>query len=273
MLKKKNKLPKTKEVTNKTRKKVDKALDKRAQNMSYLNPNKMAQAITGYGYKPSAKSLSIWYIMYIVGTVGCGLILNMKWIYIAIMVFSGTLFMPGIIVRYFYNKNEEKRFADVNIYMEQMLYAFRVNSLVYAALDDMSKQFNDGRMHDCIVKAMTYITDPKKNDMAPLKTALKFIEDEYYCDKLVTIHQFMRNVESRGGDYNSTIQMLLKDRAAWEKRQIQIQKDRKQKKTNVVLSILASIIVCVVFTRILPSELEIMSSTIVQIDTTIMWFS
>lgn len=271
MANKKNQKPKNKEATKKTRKKVDKALNKRSQTLSYLNPNKMAQAITGYGYTPSAKTLAIWYIAYAAGTIGMCLILKMHLIYIILMLLCGVLSMPGVIVRYFYNQNENRRFSDVNIYMEQMLYSFRVHSMVYPALCDLETQFTDGMMHDRIVKAKEYILNPKKDDTEPVKTALKFIEDEYYCDKLLTIHQFMCNVEKLGGSYRSTIQLLLKDRAAWEKRQLQIQKDRKQKKTQVILSIVVSVLICVVFTRSLPSELEIMSSTIVQIDTVVMW--
>ena len=271
MANKKNQRPKVKEATKKTRKKVDKALNKRSQNLAYLNPNKMAQAITGYGYKPSAKSLAIWYIVYAAGTIGMAMILQMHLIYIILMLLCGVVAMPGIIVRYFYNQNENRRFSDVNIYMEQMLYSFRVHSMVFPALCDLETQFTDGMMHDCIVKAKEYILNPKKGDSEPVATALKFIEDEYYCDKLITIHQFMCNVEKLGGSYRSTIQLLLKDRSAWEKRQLQIQKDRKQKKTQVVLSIVVSVIICVIFTKSLPEELEIMSSTIVQIDTVAMW--
>lgn len=269
---KKNKKPKQKAPSKKTIKKVDKALNKRSESLSYLNPNKMAQAITGYGYKPSAKTLAVWYIVYGLATVGVAMILQMHLIYIILMLLGGVIAMPGIIVRYFYNQNENKRFSDVNIYMEQMLYSFRVHSMVFPALQDLETQFTDGVMHDCIVKAKEYILNPKKDDSEPVKTALKFIEDEYYCDKLITIHRFMCNVEKLGGTYRSTIQLLLKDRSAWEKRQLQIQKDRKEKKTQVVLSIVVSILICVIFTRSLPSDLEIMSSPIVQIDTLIMWW-
>lgn len=272
MANKKNQKPKNKKATKRTVKKVDKALNKRSQSLSYLNPNKMAQAITGFGYKPSAKSLAMWYIVYALATVGIGLVLQMHWIYIILMLLCGVIFMPGVIVRYFYNQNENRRFSDVNIYMEQMLYSFRVHSMVFPALCDLETQFTDGLMHDCIVKAKEYILNPKKDDAEPVKTALKFIEDEYYCDKLITIHRFMCNVEKLGGTYRSTIQLLLKDRAAWEKRQLQIQKDRKQKKTQVVLSIIVSVLICVIFTRTLPADLEIMSSSIVQIDTVVMWF-
>ena len=271
MANKKNQRPKNKQATQKTRKKVDKALNKRSKSLAYLNPNKMARAITGYGYKPSAKSLAIWYIAYAVGTIGVSMILKMHLIYIILMLLCGVVSMPGVIVRYFYNQNENRRFSDVNIYMEQMLYSFRVHSMVFPALCDLETQFTDGTMHDCIVKAKEYILNPKKGDSEPVKTALKFIEDEYYCDKLITIHQFMCNVEKLGGSYRSTIQLLLKDRSAWEKRQLQIQKDRKQKKTQVVLSIIVSVLICVIFTRSLPAELEIMSSSIVQIDTVVMW--
>ena len=155
--------------------------------------------------------------------------------------------------------------------MEQMLYSFRVHSMITPALTDLETQFTDGKMHDCIVQAKEYILNPKKNDSEPVRTALRIIEEEYYCDKLVTIHQFMCNVEKLGGTYRSTIQLLLKDRSAWEKRQLQIQKDRKAKKTQVVMSIIVSVLICVIFTVALPAELEIMSSPIVQIDTVVMW--
>mgnify|MGYP003291394880 CR=1 FL=1 len=270
-LKKHNK-PVVKEASKRTRKKVDKALEKRSQNLSYLNPNKMAQAISGYGYKPSAKSLAIWYVGYAAISIGCASILKMNTIYIILMLAIGILFMPGLIVRSFYNKNENQRFSDVNIYMEQMLYSFRVHSMVFPALCDLELQFTDGKMRDCIIKAKEYMLNPKKSDDDPTKTALKFIEDEFYCDKIVTIHRFMCNVEKLGGTYRSTIQLLLKDRSAWEKRQLQIQKDRKQKKTQVILSIAVSILICVIFTTSLPAELEIMSSPIVQIDTVVLWF-
>ena len=85
---------------------------------------------------------------------------------------------------------EQKRFADVLEYMDQMLYSFQKTGKILSALQETRESFKEGNMKECIDKAIEHIIGGKTFDEngALEKEALEMIEEKYMCDKIVTMH-------------------------------------------------------------------------------------
>ena len=105
---------------------------------------------------------------------------------------------------------EHKQFLDVSDYMEQMLYSFRLNQKILLALKDTHTLFQEGRMHEVMGEAIQYI-ERGSFHYELYKEALEIIEHAYPAKRLVSIHEYLRTVESNGGACDEGIDLLLQD--------------------------------------------------------------
>ena len=157
------------------------------------------------------------------------------------------------------NKWELKRFSDANVYIEQMLYAFKNSQKVLTALQDVSILFPEGAMREVIDQAIDMIADPssaKSSEDIEAK-ALGLIEARYPNQYIKSLHRFMLKVESIGGDFDSSIQLLLDNRAMWENRTYKLQDKRRQKRSQIIGSCVASGGLCLAMLYILPPNVDI----------------
>ena len=91
----------------------------------YLNPGNVSAAIKKYGYAYSIKNTIVIYIMIIILTVAGGFVFWLGPIEICVVAICGMAMMPRVVVNGYKNMYEQKRFSDVNIYIEQVLYSFK----------------------------------------------------------------------------------------------------------------------------------------------------
>ena len=94
------------------------------------------------------------------------------------------------------------------------------------------------------------------------RMALKNIEKEYACSRITTLHTFLTQVEEKGGEYKSSLEILRCDADHWVKRVYQFQEEiRRIKQTTaigVVLSFLmASVSVLVTYICENTSEIRL----------------
>ena len=245
---------------------------KRESRLEYIMPGNLTRKIGEFGYEYSMRTMVMTYLAYIGACVFTGYLFKLTPTMMVLLVVIGILFMPAAIVRAYYNKGQQQRFSDANLYMEQALYSFRIHNRVLDTLHDLESQFGPGQMRDDIIAAEQFIMSPPEESVDVLDDALKIIERDYRCDKLTTIHRFMCTVEELGGDFSQTVNLLLQDRHQWELRQVAIQKERKQARSNVILSIVVSIGLCVMFMRMLPSAYDISQNVLCQTSAVVMWF-
>lgn len=170
---------------------------------------------------------------------------------------------------------EQKRFLDVNLYMEQVLYSFRKSPQILSALMDVAKLFPTGNMSESIQKMITSIRETYEGDKI-MEKSLGILESEYPTPRLAHVHRLMLKVEYLGGNCEGSIRILLKDRDIWEKETISYQKRCQVQKRNITVAILLSCLLCLMTPVLCQSSLKnfsITDSIVYQISTCVMLLS
>lgn len=225
----------------------------------YAMPWNLKKEIGAFGYAFSTSRIALIYGIIIFIMDGCGFAFKLTLPWMIPLVIAGLWFAPTIVRNSYKNKWELKRFSDVNVYIEQMLYAFKNSQKVLTALQDVSILFPEGAMREVIDQAIDMIADPssaKSSEDIEAK-ALGLIEARYPNQYIKSLHRFMLKVESIGGDFDSSIQLLLDNRAMWENRTYKLQDKRRQKRSQIIGSCVASGGLCLAMLYILPPNVDI----------------
>lgn len=170
---------------------------------------------------------------------------------------------------------EQKRFAEVNLYMEQVLYSFRKSPQILSALTDVGKLFPAGNMSECIQKAIMSIRETYQGERI-IEKSLETIEAEYPASRLTHVHRLMLKEEQLGGNCEGSIRILLKDRDLWEKETISYQKRCQVQKRNITVAILLSCLLCLMTPVLCQSSLKkfnVTENLVYQVSTVIMLIS
>ena len=225
--------------------------------------------LADYGYHfVLLKQLEI-YLLAIALSIGLGLILKLHWPFILALVAFVLLCLPSALSSYYKNKFEEKRFRDVESYIEQMLYSFRRNSKITDSLRDALVVFPSGFMHDKIVETLNYMRNSGKNGNV-YEEGLKIIEEAYPCRRIKSLHRYLVKVEGVGGKHEAGVNALLKDRRLWIDRMDAFRKQASAIVKEIMISGIFSLAMACVIVYMMPAELFDLSTSIVyQIVTTI----
>ncbi|HEX3077051.1 MAG TPA: hypothetical protein VHQ24_09325 [Lachnospiraceae bacterium] len=100
--------------------------------------------------------------------------------------------------------------------------------------------------------------------------AFQIIEEAYPCSRLLALHRFLINIEMQGGKYQNAIDLLQVDIRAWVERSYVYQKELKNIKNKIILSLGISLGICGTMIAIVPDEISIKGITIYQIVTTLL---
>ena len=74
--------------------------------------------------------------------------------------------------------------------------------------------------------------------------AIQDLSKRYQCSRLLRIHEFFMQVERDGGNYDMSIELLLKDRQLWAERVEELQQKKKFTRVNIILSMLIVTVLC-----------------------------
>ena len=224
--------------------------------------------ISGYGYHYSIKSFVLQLLISFAVIFIASLIYELNWVPILCLLLIGAICTPYVILAQFRYLYEEKRFADAGVYMTQMLYSFKKTPKILNALQD-TQGVCSKKCSDIIQYAIDYI---KKGDYKEdlYKEAFASIEKEYGCDRLSTVHRFLKHVEDVGGEYRNGVNLLLDDIQKWTERTYCYQKDRKSMKFKAMVAIVLCMVICAVIINLLPEQFSITGYPLYQISTTIL---
>lgn len=199
-------------------------------------------------------------------------IYEMQLISTVVTVAVALIFVPLIRSVHLSQKEYRKQFEDINIYMEQILYSFRKEQRIAAALEDVEYLFSEGKLKDCIRRANEKIkVDAISTDISG--DALRCIEDTYKCQRLVAEHRFMQKVERLGGDYSDSIELLLMERSMWQKRIGKLQQERDRIQRNVKISVVLTLALCYMSMTVLPGKIDIMHYNITSVSSMLLIIS
>ncbi|MCR5836396.1 MAG: hypothetical protein K6G88_07810 [Lachnospiraceae bacterium] len=196
-----------------------------------------------------------------------GLIYNLKiWGIVICFLFTMS------VVPFYYRINlkkihYKKKFESVILYIEQMLYSFKKRPKIREALIDATKTC-DSIVKEIIEEIIVNI-DSKMADRI-YEESLKIIEEEYPCKRLSSMHNFMKKIESQGGECGFYIDVLMQDVKAWNDRTNLFMGEVDRIKRNVLISIGATLITCAVMTHIVPADYTYSDNVVYQISTIVM---
>lgn len=208
-----------------------------------IAPMPSHEELEKYGYVFSVKkTLGLYFIITILMLL-LGRVFSLNLVSQIIVLAVTFLMLPFFIRNTLRNQYNQKRFSDLNTYMEQFLYSFQKNGKVLTTLEEVRDLFEDGLMKDLLDEAVSYITETFDEGNVE-KKALRILEREYPNNSLRNIHKFALDVEKNGGNFTTSIQLLLSSRQMWADRNYSLLKEKRHARSKVIMSILTSLILC-----------------------------
>lgn len=220
-----------------------------------------------YGYVFSVKRSILMCGMVVAFALLCGKFFRLERMYLLILCLWCACLFPFFLRNLYRNRYGQRQFVEINSYMEQFLYSFQKSGKILVTLKDVEKLFANGVMHTRIQEAIAYIEDTYDEDYVE-KRALAMIEREYPIHHVAMIHRFALQVEEKGGEYGEAIRLMLDARRMWADRSYELLKEKKRKRTQILISVLVSLLLCSVFVYVAESvSLSITGFAVVKVVT------
>lgn len=211
-----------------------------------MKPKLLWDELKRYGYVFSVKRGILMYGMVVAFAIVCGKFFRLDHMYLFLLCLWCACLFPFFLRNLYRNRYGQRQFVEINSYMEQFLYSFQKSGKILVTLKDVEKLFANGVMHTHIQEAIAYIEDTYDEDYVE-KRALAMIEREYPIHHVAMIHRFALQVEEKGGEYGEAIRLMLDARRMWADRSYELLKEKKRKRTQILISVLVSLLLCSVF--------------------------
>ena len=211
---------------------------KRTKLIRYFDFKNLRQEIGGIENDFSFKKYELTLVLVPLFALAASTIYKLEIAYGLIVAIAFLFFVPSLVLSTVKQNYQKRKFSEANSYIEQMIYSFKRNGKILAALQD-TQQIANGSMRETIDAALSYIIRGKavgKNRTALYKEALSIIEDEYKCTRIMILHSFLINIEASGGSYSGQISILLEDAREWATRNMSFQQDIKNLKSRTIMS-------------------------------------
>lgn len=234
-----------------------------------LTPMKATEALKEMGESYSRKEAFLYYGAFFLIAIVIGMLFELKIKYLLVVIGIYILYVPRLMYNHKKQKYELRRFNDINAYMSQMAQSFTSTKQIMLSLLETRNTFSAGKMDDVLDEAaQIMMTEIDVN--AGKSKALQHIEDNYNCEKLKNLHEFLLLAEERGGECEKEFEILENVRTAWE---IAVSDYRKKlvisRNTSTVLFGLM-LATCVFIMNAFPDNLKIIDLELIQIVDTIM---
>lgn len=201
--------------------------------------------IEGYGYHYHFKSYILSMLLFLIAVWIVGYFYLLNPLCMGILVITGFVVFPFIVKSQFYHMYNNQRFENLMNYMEKMIIFFKQDPKILSCLEK-SRDYVDTTTKEKIDVAILILKEDMSVDR--YDKALGFIEDEYHSARLVSLHRFMKTVEEKSSrDYRVSLNHLDYDLKSWVNRIYQYQTELKLKKTQILISLFASLALLAIF--------------------------
>lgn len=208
------------------------------------------------------------YPAFFVGMYALYLLLRLHWVTALLLTAFGLCMLPKHRRLYREMQRQRKRFTETAEYLDTLLYAFAKEEKVDLALENVDAALTGemgGVVHDALEHLrMTY------DDTDVMRESLRIVEQEYPCARIATVHDFLVHVENYGGRIERAIGLLLSDKKRWESRMLLTMKERSKMFTDIVMSIMASLIICGIILYLPVMDMDISKNVICQLLSAVM---
>ena len=204
------------------------------------------------------------YILILFLTYVLHLLLKLNWVCTAVVL----VFL--LVMQHFHRikgqrfQEARKRFLDVSLYIDTLLYSFLKEQKIIRAFEDVKSTLADGHMKETVSRAIDHMM-LTFDETEVFVDAMRIIEDEYKCNRIVNAHEFMAHAEYYGGDIKESARILLRDKSAWERRILRNIEDRQRMFHQIILSVVTSVIISGIILYLPVLSMDISSNIIVQI--------
>lgn len=241
---------------------------------SFFNPKNIVNEIAGLGYSITTSKIMAFVVGFIVAAIVAGIFLHLEIPYMIILGIGFLCCLPSLIIAYFRHTYEVKRFNAVTSYIEQLIYSFHKNNKIYDSIIDVNEISTDEVKE--ITTEMIEILDNQNNQVTnPFRKAFNHFEKHYDCSRLKTLHRYLIEIETHGGESKNSLNMLLDDTRSWTERTLEYQAGRKNVQNKVLLSTFFAMISCGFMINMIPEEYvaQIIDKPVYQIGTCIILIS
>ncbi len=215
----------------------------------------------GEGYE--RKEILLCYGAVFGTAVVCGIGMSLSLGYLAAAVGICFLQAPRLYFHYKKARLERRRFQDANAYMAQVVQSFAGSGKILASLKETRDTFPTGRMRSILTKTVSHIEQSCDMELAE-REALGFVRQEYDCERIRMLHDFLEKAESRGGSCESEFRLLENIRRLWEKNALNYQNTAVLARNLVAFEYLLLMLVCIFMLHQFPQELSILHMPLVQ---------
>lgn len=227
------------------------------ENWRILNPKNLQKEVDAYGYHFSWKSHAALLLCALAGIGAVGMLFRLQGAYFAVVEAAVAVTLPFLVLDMYKGMYEQRRFADVTAYMEQLLYAFQKSGKTVSALKECREIFPEGQMNRLIGQAVSHMEQGKPDsDEGVLREGLGIIEKNYECEKISMVHRLLLNAEEHGGEISEALLFALTDTENWKKRGYRLHAEKKKCHADNVVSIVVAVILCVIALGVLDGMRE-----------------
>lgn len=204
------------------------------------------------------------YLLVTILSYALHLLLKLNWIITAILFVY--LMLITRLHRKLYDRQmiQVKRYEEVSVYLDILMYAFAKEGKVIRAFEDVVNTLEEGRLRAVVKEALEHM-QMGFDDPHFLHNSMKYIEKEYACERIKTIHAFMVHVENYGGSIQMPIEILMDDKARWIQRIDKAIAERKKLFTQILLSVAVSLGICGIILYLPVMNVDISQNILVQI--------
>ena len=204
------------------------------------------------GYSITFYNFFIVIMAVMFGAFLAGYLLRLEWSYCLVVVLAFILCLPSMIITRFKYGYEKCRFNDTVSYMEHLIYSFRKRRKIQVALEDVY-EVSEGNVKRTIKKMLKFM-ESGKSKAGLYNDTLAFMQREYNCSRLRTVHSYLVEVEMHGGDCEKSLSILLRDIRDWSMRTLEYQQERKNLKGKITISIILAMLTCGLMLNLIPEE-------------------
>lgn len=193
------------------------------------------------------------------------------WWVSALVMLVGLWIVPGLLKQHYLDSYNTQQFSQVDIYLHQMAYSFMRKPKINLALKD-AKEIAEEPLRGVIEKCIDELDYGFGTDI--YTDSLSIIEKEYDCERVKSLHSFMKYVEHNGGEYESALRILIDDFDRWTsniyKSQSEIKKIKRDIGIGIIISLLlagATTIMCSMLNTFSKDAISIVDTYIFQLYT------
>jgi len=203
----------------------------------------LSDELRRYGYVFSLQRSVALYIVTIGFVMLLGRFYSLGFFCQSVLCLSAVFMMPLFLRNMWKGRYLQRRFSDINIYMEQYLYSFQKSGKILTTLQEVQSLFEKGEMWESIGRSIDHI-EMTFHEGNVEQCALEMLEEEYGYSGLKMIHGFSLQVEKNGGEYHQSILLLLEARRLWSDRVYSLLKEKRKRRIEILLSVATSLLLC-----------------------------